>query len=85
MGHNRARLVGHVGATFGQYQVIFSRICKIFSMDTLELCGDILQPGGQLETPGLVILGPNIKSQGASFDQFQSEDETKILKQILNI
>ena len=25
-------------------------------MDTLELCGDILQPGGQLETPGLVFL-----------------------------
>ena len=24
-------------------------------MDTLELCGDILQTGGQLETPGLVI------------------------------
>ena len=23
-------------------------------MDTLELCGDIRQPGGQLETPGLV-------------------------------
>ena len=23
-------------------------------MDTLELCGDIFQPGGQLETPGLV-------------------------------
>ena len=56
MGHNRARLVGHVGATFGQYQVIFSTICKIFSMDTLELCGDILQPGGQLETPGLVSI-----------------------------
>ena len=26
------------------------------SMDTLELCGDILQPGGQLETPGLVVI-----------------------------
>ena len=25
-------------------------------MDTLELCGDVLQPGGQLETPGLVTL-----------------------------
>ena len=24
-------------------------------MDTLELYGDILQPGGQLETPGLVL------------------------------
>ena len=26
-------------------------------MDTLELCGDIMQPGGQLETPGLVLKG----------------------------
>ena len=24
-------------------------------MDTLELCGDLLLPGGQLETPGLVL------------------------------
>ena len=29
---------------------------KICAMDTLELCGDILQPGGQLETPGLVMI-----------------------------
>ena len=28
-------------------------------MDTLELCGDILQPGGQLETPGLVDVDFN--------------------------
>ena len=55
MGHNRARLVGHVGATFGQYQVIFFSICKIFSIDNLELCGDILQPGGKLETHGLIV------------------------------
>ena len=26
------------------------------SMDTLELCGDLLQPGGQLETPDLVTV-----------------------------
>ena len=25
-------------------------------MDIVELYGDILQPGGQLETPGLVIF-----------------------------
>ena len=25
-------------------------------MDTLELCCDLLQPGGRLETPGLVIV-----------------------------
>ena len=29
-------------------------LAKFCSMDTLELCGDIMQPGGQLETPGLV-------------------------------
>ena len=31
-------------------------IAKFCSMDTLELCGDLLQPGGQLETPGLVQI-----------------------------
>ena len=31
-------------------------IAKFCSMDTLELCGDLLQPGGQLETPGLVLV-----------------------------
>ena len=30
-------------------------IAKFCSMDTLELCGDLLQPGGQLETPDLVL------------------------------
>ena len=29
-------------------------LAKCCSVDTLELCGDIFQPGGQLETPGLV-------------------------------
>ena len=29
-------------------------LAKFCSMDTLELCGNILQPGGQLEIPGLV-------------------------------
>ena len=28
---------------------------RFFSIDTLELYGDILQPWGQLETPGLVL------------------------------
>ena len=55
MGHNRAWLSVHVRATFVQYQVIFFRFCKIFSMDILELCGYIFNPGGQLETPGLVL------------------------------
>ena len=36
----------------------FLELAKFFSMDTLEFCGDLLQPGGQLETPGLVC--PNI-------------------------
>ena len=30
-------------------------LAKFSSMDTLEMCGDIWQPGGQLETPGLVL------------------------------
>ena len=54
----------HIGANFGpclknvyifNYSYI-NRIAKFCSMDTLELCGDLLQPGGQLETPGLVCL-----------------------------
>ena len=32
------------------------KVAKFDSMDTLELHGDILQPGGQLETPGLVYI-----------------------------
>ena len=31
-------------------------IAKFCSMDTLELCDDLLLPGGQLETPGLVHI-----------------------------
>ena len=31
------------------------KVAKFGSMDILELHGDILQPGGQLETPGLVL------------------------------
>ena len=31
------------------------KVAKFGSMDILELHGDILQPGGQLETPGLVF------------------------------
>ena len=32
------------------------KVAKFGSMDIGELQGNILQPGGQLETPGLVIL-----------------------------
>ena len=35
-------------------------VVKFGSMDKVELHGDILQPGGQLETPGLVICDVNI-------------------------
>ena len=34
----------------------FLEIARFCSMHTLELYGDILQPGGQLETPGLVFV-----------------------------
>ena len=32
-------------------------------MNTLEMCGDILQPGGKLGTPGLVNDGNNYTSK----------------------
>ena len=34
--------------------VISSKVAKFGSMEIVELHGDILQPGGRLETPGLV-------------------------------
>ena len=37
-------------------KVISSKVAKFGSMDIVELHGDILQPGGQLETPGLVYV-----------------------------
>ena len=43
-------------------------------MDTLELCGDLLQPWGQLETPGLVDIQHVIVGQNWS----------KLAKTILN-
>ena len=36
-------------------KVITLKVVKFGSMDIVELHGDILHPGGQLETPGLVI------------------------------
>ena len=35
-------------------EVISSKVAKFGSMDIVELHGNILQPGGQLEPPGLV-------------------------------
>ena len=54
----------HVRAIFGSFQVSFIvsttatllELAKFCSMDTLELCGDILQPVGQLENPVLLML-----------------------------
>ena len=36
-------------------KVISSKVENFDSMDIVELHWDILQPGGQIETPGLVI------------------------------
>ena len=36
-------------------KVTSSKVAKFGSMDILELHGDILQPGGKLETSGLVL------------------------------
>ena len=55
--------MGHVGAFFGHLRfylmdstkVISSKVANFGSMDIVELHGDILHPGGQLETPGLVL------------------------------
>ena len=46
-GHFRLNLIDST-------KVISLKIGKSGSMDIVELHGDILQPGGQLETPGLV-------------------------------
>ena len=35
-------------------KVISSKVANFGSMDIVELHGDILHPGGQVETPGLV-------------------------------
>ena len=37
-------------------KAISAKVAKFGSMDIVELHGDILQPGGQLETPGLVCV-----------------------------
>ena len=41
-------------------KVIALKVEKFGSMDIVELHGGILQPGGQLETPGLVVISINI-------------------------
>ena len=55
-----AKLSVHVMVIFDSLIVSISttaiilKCAKFCSMDTRELHGDTLQPGGQLETPGLV-------------------------------
>ena len=67
-GHQKKMYYNMIGAMSGQFlghfmlylidstKVFSSKVVKFGSMDIVELHGDILQPGGQLETPGLVIL-----------------------------
>ena len=45
------------------YYSHINRPQKICSMNTLKMCGDILQPGGKLGTPGLVNDGNNYTSK----------------------
>ena len=49
MGHFRLYLINST-------KVNSLKVAKFGSMDIVELHGDILQPGGQLETPGLVAF-----------------------------
>ena len=49
--------LGHFGLyLINSTKVNSLKVAKFGSMDIVELHGDILQPGGQLETPGLVVL-----------------------------
>ena len=49
LGHFRIFLIDST-------KVFSSKVVKFGAMDKVELHGDILQPGGQLETPGLVLF-----------------------------
>ena len=42
-------------------KVISSKVANFGSMDIVELHGDILHPGGQLETPGPVFMNFSTK------------------------
>ena len=49
-------LLGHIRFyLIDSTKVISLKVAKFGSMNVVELHGDILQPGGQLETPGLVV------------------------------
>ena len=49
LGHFRLYLINST-------KVNSLKVAKFGSMDIVELHGDLLQPGGQLETSGLVYL-----------------------------
>ena len=45
----------HIWLILGLFVGCIIRTCKIFIKGYFGMCGDNLQPGGQLETPGLVL------------------------------
>ena len=49
------QFLGNFSLYLIHYKAISSKVAKFGSMDIVELQGDSLQPGGQLETPGLVM------------------------------
>ena len=68
------------GPFFGHFRLNLIDSTKVISlkngesgsMDIVELHGDILQPRGQLETPGLVLI--NLQSM-LSFYQLQVQEK----------
>ena len=52
------------------------KVVKFGSMDIVESHGDILQPGGQLETPGLV--SSHIDLSDLLFIYFCSSDQSNL-------
>ena len=46
---------GYVYNIFAARCLKWLKILELAKFCSMELCGDILLPGGQLETPGLVI------------------------------
>ena len=48
------------------------KVAKFGSLDIVELHGDILQPGGQLETPGLVVV-----TLGLQILDFENKEDSK--------
>ena len=59
LGHFRLYLIGST-------KIISLKVAKFCSMDIVELQGDILQPLGQLETPGLVVYETRMVAEDSS-------------------